>query len=763
MGRKESRNQTIKFIAGIFGLLTFFCLFFGPWETDYCMAADREEAEYEDGFVGLEFSFLLQGENTATVRAGRDFCVNVAISAEGTVFSGKVNVLMLNEEENHVCYSEEILELASGESRTVTMLLPMNLKTDGLYLTLTGENDEVIIERTIPLNVVNYGNYLLIGVCAGDFSKYDYFSSFGNSLISMERADFSYGAGALDALDIILAEEEWLENAGEEEIACLQEWIRQGRLLVIGSKAEAGQDRVTLNLGLQENSLLQEVISGISSYESERNSILAENEEWRKQHGDQARECYVGDSMIGPVLVNTLSDEAVKLPVQEPETREPVWWNNENEEAEVVWQEGGRTIVAKYPFGRGNILLFSIPLAAEYRSIYPLFYYRIVQLVQNNLTSEYKYQLNSERYGSDRSVNSYLLSYFGQEGERVRVAPYLVVLAIYIGVLLPAIFLLLRKGGKSKYLWGVIPALSFLMVFLVYGMGRNTRIEAAYCSYLNVIDYTGETGQGVLNFELSAPTNKGTEITLSSKAQVRLEETNFISYNPMWDSVTAQPENVLKAREYRAAIMKTEAETVLELNNIAAFSKTEFQVSYEAEQAGDFESNVTVTEECLAGSISNRTGISYQAVYVYGSNYMLTVDGLADQETAELQNCIQISIADQEDWYNEGLVAKIFGQYPFSGDSAVLLSLIYDYIWVRNGEGNYVFAVPAKDSGLNPLGEVAENPHSQGIEVLIYFIETEEAEFEEEVTEEAETIAEEKMIEFQELTEIESAPELREE
>lgn len=605
------------------------------------------------------------------------------------------------------------------------MILPMNLMTEGLYLTLTA-GGEAILEQTIALDVVNYGNYLLVGVCAEDVSKYDYFSSFGNRLVALEDGDLSYGAGALDALDIVVAEEGWLGAAREDEIACLQDWLEQGRLLVIGSGPGEGQQRMTLNLGLQDQQMVRDIISRISSYETERNGVLADNEELQKHYGSGARACYIGDSMIGPALVNSLSNEAIRLPVKEPAEKEAAWWAPEDASGgETLWMEGGRTIISKYPFGKGNVLLFSIPLSVKASDIYPMFYYRLVQIVQENLTAGYLNQLNIEKYGTNMEGRGYLLGFFRKNGKSIHVAPYLLALVVYIALLLPAAFLLLRRWGKSKYLWGVVPAMSFIMVFLIYGMGRDTRIEKPYCTYLNVIDYTGKIGKGTLSLELSAPTNKGAKIALSGRVAVQLEETVFHAYNPVWDIYVVRPENLWKARECQAAAIWDGSGTIVELDHIAAFSKTAFQVSYEAGQAGEFAADITMGDGRFEGSISNRTGINYKSVYLCGGNAMLEMDNLEDQETEELRSCRQVSFADGGDWYNEETLTKVFGGYPYDGENVILLNLIYEYVFSQEEAGYFVFAVPERDSGQNPLGDIAENPQSQGMEVIIYFLKPE--------------------------------------
>lgn len=772
MGREKKQRKSKKRITKALWLLTYFGLLFilgTPWR---CKA--EQEPAYKEDSPQMQVFFLLQendGTLPVTVRAGRKFCLGVAISTDSSPFSGEINVLMLNAAENHVQFSESI-RLESKESRIISIILPMNLMTEGLYITLTADG-KVLSEQTLPLEVVNYGSYFLIGICAENVSEYDYFRSYGNQLIALQEEDFSYGADALDALDIVIAEESWLKNASETATACLQKWLEQGRLLVIGSKVEnsttkgnetgsnktensttkeneAGSNKtenstikgneaggnstgngwhnMTLNLGLQDRQLLQNIISKISSYESERNSVLAENEELRKQYGSNTRTCYVGDSMIGPMLVNSLSDEAVKLPVQEPQEKNGGWWMPEENSLETLWLEGGSVILAKSSFGMGNVLISSIPLSTAAREVYPLFYYRLAQMIQENVADDYLSKLNEEKYGTNWSGNSYLLSYFDQKGEGIRVTPYLVILGFYIIFVIPAVFLLLRSFGRSKYLWGIIPAVSFLMVFIIYGMGKNTRIEKPYCSYLNIIDYTKKDAEGVLNLQLSAPTNKGAKISLSGKAFVQLDETSFAAYHPVWNASAFRSENLLKARNYKAAIVWGEEETTMELNNIAAFSKTRFQVFYKVEPEGSFKCSIQAGDECLEGSISNQTGIDYQNIYLYGSNVILEMDGFQAQKTTELYSCNQVYFDSMEAWYDENLVSQVFGKSPYNGENAILLNVMYDFIRERDGEGCYLFAIPEEKTSQNPLGDVTENPHSQGIEIRIYPFEISEKE-----------------------------------
>lgn len=713
----------------------------------------QEREEYMgDGRITVKVTFNYQDEEEEeiTLRAGRDFAVRFEVVVKEE-FSGYVNVLMQNEGGEHVLYQQKLGTIPAGGSTSCQMLLPMNLMTEGLYLTLTEEDGTVRLERTVPVGSVNYGLYEMTGVFdpAGE-EEYKHFSSYGARLVAVSESELACGAQAMDALEIIVTQEQVLEELeervtksasgfeegkdGVEEIVklfgqdnavqvqeSLKEWVAGGKTLVVGASAGEGKEEEMLNLGLQEKEILQEVILSIGNYEATRESILATNEEIKRQYGSDARTSYIGDSMIGAVSVNSLSDDAVSVQLKREEMGQG-WWNS-GDSYEILWQERGIDILRCYRVGKGNVLVFAIPVTKEQQEVYPLFYYRMVGLVHDNLTQMQLSRQNMEMYGNTKGNRTYLLSYIQAKNAGVSVFPYVVILMVYILVLIPAVFILLRYFRKTKYLWGVLPVLSFFVMAVVYFTGMRTRIVEPYCTYLDIMDYAQE--KHFVNFSLSAPTNGGAQIMLKEGYAVRLAQTGFRPYEMGWlNSVYVRGENVLRARDYRAAVCVQPEGMKLSVDSSRAFSNTNFAAWTDLPAIGGaLNAKVTASDKVVAGAISNTTEMSFREVYLCNQNYAVCIGKMEPGEEIKLEDCMQsIAWEDEEGYVGGGIYWLLSNIMEEAGmEQRVLYFLIEDYIY-ENGEQTFIFAFPVEEE-CELLGDAVNNPGSNGHQVFIWPLE----------------------------------------
>ncbi len=771
------------------------------------------QSGYRGGSLKLSVMFPLQSGGELHPRAGRDFVVSVTVAAENTEFAGRVNVLMQNTGENHIMFSENVPALNSGEDYRTRFVLPMQMVTEGLYFSLQDGDGLQTAELALKVEAVNYGDYRLIGILSeqAEIEQYEYFSSFGNSIVELDREVVSEGAAGLDSLDIIVTEEETLRAfyaSGEAETAreTLRDWVGQGKTLVVGARPESEDSEQILSLGLQDAEQVQELVLRISNYDAARNSILASNEELKKQNGSDARTCYIGDAMLWPALVSNLSDEPMLLPVKElsgvmaaaPETsgdlapgaviadsategglekeklsgdmeaaagasdskeigRGPEgtnamlqadsatgeeadqmpaetveteetsenlsfsadrwdWWSEETG-PEVIWQEQGEAIILKYSCGAGTVLVFQIPLEREKDSIYPLFYYRIVQLVLDNISGYQRTQLDYERYGSTAFGKGYMLDYISNEIPGVSVFPYLLLLLFYIGAVIPVLFLLLRHRQRSKYLWGVLPLAAVLMTGAVYLVGSKTRVTEPYCAYIDIADYT-VAGRGIntVYFSLSAPTNQGAQITIPADVEARLQGNGFLAYDSTWTGEVLRESNTERARDYRAAVYYGDSANVLSLENVAAFSNTSFYANRKAEESGGFAGSVSLDAGLAVGTIRNETGKEWKNVLLVADERLVNLGSLDSGAAVELAACGQRKLMDVD----LDVLRTLIGGQLTRAETNIIYGLMWDYAYNETGGQGFLISISENSAAEEILGGVTRDSHSRGVSLAIF-------------------------------------------
>lgn len=735
--RKRIIKLLLCILHSIFFVICCFCVDLYAQEREECC---------EDGEFSLAVTFSYQDEGTEeiTLRAGRDFALRFLVQAPAG-FRGYVNVLMQNDQEKHLLYQQRVEDDGLGEGISFQMLLPMNQTTRGLYLTLTNETGGVLLEKEIPVKDVNYGQYELVAIFdpgqeGMEENLYAHFSAYGNRLLTLSEEEMACGARTMDALEVIVTQETVLDGlagsaeevesrqgnataalVAKEAQESLKEWVAGGKTLVVGIKTQEGAGEEMLNFGLQERDVLQETILQVGNYEATRENMLLINEEIKRQYGENARTYYIGDSMLSGASVNSLSDRAVALPVAP--LKEGVHWWDSDVSYDVLWEERGKDIVRCYHVGEGNVLVFAVPITTSQKETYPLFYYRMVGLVLDNLAPVQLERQGTEMYGYSGSNRSYLLSDIQAKNNGISVFPYVVILLVYILVLIPAVFLLLRHLERTKYLWGILPVLAFTVMGVIYLVGSRTRLTKPYCTYIDVMDYSYADGKEMVNFSLSSSDSDGAEILLKTGSEVRFSENTFPSYEIGWLDDSGQMENILRAREYRAAVSILPEGVKLSLNAIRAFAKTYFYAQADApEMEGEISVKAATRGRVVAGTVRNTTNLAFRDVYICNYNFLVRVGSMQPGEEFLLENCRQAMNEDPDGNYGGNEIYWLMRDSAVGREEYVVSDIIWDlytdYVLdVR--DKTYIFAVPEKEiEGL--LGTAAKNTGSNGQQVFIW-------------------------------------------
>ncbi|MDE7325949.1 MAG: hypothetical protein K2N63_06720, partial [Lachnospiraceae bacterium] len=257
-----------------------------------------------------------------------------------------------------------------------------------------------------------------------------------------------------------------------------------------------------------------------------------------------------------------------------------------------------------------------------------------------------------------------------------------------------------------------------------YFTGSRTRITEPYCTYLDIMDYS--QGKRLVNFSLSAPTNKGAEVMLNTGYSVRLAQTRFRAYEMGWvDSGYIRKENILRARDYRAAICAQPEGTRLRVDTVRAFANTQFYAWTDLAAAeGALTAKITAADKVVAGALCNTTDMLFQEVYLFSQDYAVRVGDMEPGEEIRLEECRQSITWEDEEGYVGGGPYWLIDDLIEGGGmySRVLFYIFQDYIY-DNEEQTYIVALPER-SECELLGDTLNNPGSNGLQIFIWGVET---------------------------------------
>ncbi len=277
------------------------------------------------------------------------------------------------------------------------------------------------------------------------------------------------------------------------------------------------------------------------------------------------------------------------------------------------------------------------------------------------------------------------------ENTKVRNRPntvlYGVLILIYLILVGPGLYYILKKLGKRRYLWGAICGCSACFLVVISLLGRTTQLKAPVLTYIREIWQNDSYQKESINFCAQAPYNASYELYLDPSY-------DLVSYNRM-DYVS---NNVVETPEKDDDYEKTEIsfgdqKNRVELSNMAAFALNEFGMQktkvLEADEglAGEFQ----FWDQAVSGTVKNETGYDMTGCVLALPGYFVWIGDLKNGEEKTLEQVPADSAREITSWdavqdlpeieknYLEGVVYNympnrttnclLFGKIKGEGDS----------------------------------------------------------------------------------------------
>lgn len=573
----------------------------------------------------------LTGEATLLREDDGCYVVQITVANSGADFSGTVQVVFASGRARNCAYNTE-LSLASQGKKQFTLRIPERAvnATQGLCALnfLDGQGNTV---QTVTLkNVFGHAAAgVTVGILSDDFAGLTFMDAGGMDffledfsapleLVELNRDNLS---GYLGGLYFLVIDRYNVSELGEENIRAIEGWVEGGGWLILGSGAYAEQ---TLS-GFDED-FLGVKAEGVSE-PGERNALLTEMERYGSYWDYQ--EAGVDFSQMAVARMDY-------------------------SQVYVDFTESGQHPAALFSVGEGAVSLLFFSLGEE----------EWQRLPDSSLCSMYEevmYWSESSRRSSRDSDMEYIgqraLAFIDGLSTNLDFGLLEILIGVYVALVGPVLYLLLRKAKKSEWYWAGVPLLGFLFIAGVYFFGQGAQVKET-----KVYSVTVQRADGV-----QEETNLLAYRSGMKPWEIRLAD-RYEAAGPGWDGSYYRSNGGTADTYYYTVTAAGDGLSVgirPEANFDSAYLYARGKTEAKGEIAGQglhLDYGLIAPGEAVKGTVTNETGYDFAYLGVWSGSGLLVFSDVKAAETLDLNTAAQS------------------GRCVFAGDGENYYGLLYDLV-----------------------------------------------------------------------------------
>lgn len=301
------------------------------------------------------------------------------------------------------------------------------------------------------------------------------------------------------------------------------------------------------------------------------------------------------------------------------------------------------------------------------------------------------------------------------------ITKYVTLFLLYIIVIGPVLYYILKKANRRTYYWGIAPAISVIFLACVYGLGKETRVENSYLRYVEITQiaqngYTNDTTY----FAAVSPA----KTTLSVQAD---EAENLRPLYTMRDNYQVSSDKKRVNMEFSMNVENTTEEeklgnlsTISSVSDLRAFqpiylktTKT-YETSEKEEQEMQAATRLTYANYSMIGTFTNTLGVDLSNACIVSNQTLIKIGDLPSGESVELEDCQQEYIPSYDLIFTDAVDSRIKNltksldtmvdkdTYIEENSRYTLMQYLLNEWVVSNPDGSYLIAF-TEDSDENSI------------------------------------------------------------
>lgn len=662
-------------VLAAIGVMT--CMAFGTHVDAKAKATGKSaagEVSFQAGDIKVDATL---GAANGIVSANRYVPLKATLTNKGDDFSGSLKVIAGATSGTSVAFTKSV-SVAAGETIQIKNIFTLPASGTTARVALYDEDNEKIASQTAYLQVTSSASdEKQMAVLAADFNKMGYLESADFDIEEMSLADFPEDIRLLEALDVIVINNMDTQSLSKKQIDAITKWVAGGGLLVLGTGAQAEKNLKAFSGSLLNGSIgsarsMQTTLAYANVDRAEKLVLL--KEELRKEklekvksflrshlssvtYRDYAQDIQTLDydddwnstilakgAEIYRELKNKYSDDElekkfrVTITKKEEEKIQKTLVSDKLsvditslklEKAETLVAQDGEPLISKVVYGNGAVIVseFDLSLENDQWSNYGSVIRKIISDNQTTVQNNYFDQSGNSNYLADSLHN-------GLRYNEVDVLPnitlYAILLIIYVVLIGPVGYTILRRKDKRQLLWVVVPAAAVFCSVLIYLIGTGTRIQKPFINYLSQLEISAEGSHDTLNtaFSVTSPNNRDYQIVIEDGQNID----PYYSIDQIFYDSTANQD-----ADYSYEVEYNSDETVLHMENQSSFQSSNFKSSQTVKQKGRLVfNNIQIGENKISGIVTNNTKYDLEDCMIVNRGDIIVIGSLKAGESKSL-------------------------------------------------------------------------------------------------------------------------------
>lgn len=585
--------------------------------------------------------------------------VSLEVTNSGPDFTGSLRMILGSQDSTNqrVAYTKNI-EIHQNESVSVEFSVSVaGISSPVFDVTIFDNQENKYFDQRIRTSI-EYTDDIYIGILSDDFNSLRYIDGMpffvstysgyvSTRVFELSGDNFSSDPLILNNFDAIIINDFNTSSLSESQYKALKQWLNDGGTLLIGTGSHYDKtlslfqnDYFTCNVGQLTTSVTDFDLNGYSAvmrsqpleYKEESQEIINEYSSDTKENLISEETSDAQDTSI--TSVSTSTDDDNIFITQELTNVEAV--SIETIELNCPDSTSYPQLLCQSLIkGDGKIFILSFDMASD---IFKNWEYNM-QAIQNIFVS----LTEVSQQGSLRSsslnyyyVQDMLSNYI--DGKLPNIGPLIVITVLYIILVVPVAYFILKKKDKRHWLWFVVPALACIFTILIFAAGRSGHEKEPYINYSTILTSNNNNSIEKTYFSVTSPKNKSFDFSINGEYKVSVLSSSY------YGSYDDNDENIVKD-DYDINLTFNTENTVVDIEDINVFGSKYFYAQRNGADFGEVETNITYTVDHYEGTITNNTGYTLENAFLKLDNGFLYIGSLSDGESYHIdnQNIIQIS------------------------------------------------------------------------------------------------------------------------